>query len=473
MLPILNDEDDISTFNQQTAHIGTSFVGDNSTSTHFDSNQYNIPLNLGGPRYVCCFCGAQMWYEERKNKSRNERNPRFTMCCMEGKVSLPPFKQTPSLLATLLNYKGGRTAYKFRHNIRVYNSMFQFTSIGGKIDSEINRRLGPYVFKINGQNHHKIGSLLPVDGERSKFAQLYIYDTENEVSNRINALGYDVQQSGVEENIVKELMEMLDQTNQIVKAFRMAKERFKEPDYIPVKLRLIGARMNDGQQYTNLISSEVAALIVGDVDQLIDKRDIIIEHRSNGLRRISDLHPAFMPMQYPLLFPYGEDGFHLNIPYQKWNHTTKTKRGTVTAREFYVYMLQFRLNQGFTLFLGGKLFHQYITDAFTSVEGMRLDYNLRNQKKFRTEIFQGVVDAFTRGDTDGNMIGKRIILPASFTGGPRYYMQNYQDAMAICTYYGYPDLFITFTCNSRWPEIIAALKFIDGQRVEDRPDISW
>ncbi|EOX99032.1 Uncharacterized protein TCM_007660 [Theobroma cacao] len=249
-------------------------------------DQYNIPLNLGGPRYVCCFCGAQMWYEERKNKSRNERNPRFTMCCMEGKVSLPPFKQTPSLLATLLNYKGGRTAYKFRHNKRVYNSMFQFTSIGGKIDSEINRRPGPYVFKINGQNHHKIGSLLPVDGERPKFAQLYIYDTENEVSNRINALGYDVQQSGVEENIVKELMEMLDQTNQIVKAFRMAKERFKEPDYIPVKLRLIGARMNDGQQYTNLISSEVAALIVGDVDQLIDKRDIIIEHRSNALKFI-------------------------------------------------------------------------------------------------------------------------------------------------------------------------------------------
>lgn len=97
--------------------------------------------------------------------------------------------------------------------------------------------------------------MLPVDGERPRFAQLYIYDTENEVSNRINALGYDVQQSGVEENIVKELMEMLDQTNQIVKAFRMAKERFKEPDYIPVKLRLIGARMNDGQQYTNVISS--------------------------------------------------------------------------------------------------------------------------------------------------------------------------------------------------------------------------
>lgn len=69
------------------------------------ADQFNIPLNLCGPRYVCCFCGAQMWYEERKNKSRNERNPRFTMCCMEGKVSLPPFKQTPSLLATLLNYK--------------------------------------------------------------------------------------------------------------------------------------------------------------------------------------------------------------------------------------------------------------------------------------------------------------------------------------------------------------------------------
>lgn len=49
-------------------------------------------------------------------------------------------------------------------------------------------------------------------------------------------------------------------------------------------------------------------------------------------------------------------------------------------------------------------------------------------------------------------------------------IQNYQDAMAICRWAGYPDLFITFTCNPKWPEI---QRFVEkyGLRAEDRPDI--
>jgi hypothetical protein len=40
------------------------------------------------------------------------------------------------------------------------------------------------------------------------------------------------------------------------------------------------------------------------------------------------------------------------------------------------------------------------------------------------------------------------VLPGSFTGGMRYYVQHYQDAMAICRVHGGPDTFTTFTCNS-------------------------
>ncbi|CAH9052970.1 unnamed protein product [Cuscuta epithymum] len=49
-------------------------------------------------------------------------------------------------------------------------------------------------------------------------------------------------------------------------------------------------------------------------------------------------------------------------------------------------------------------------------------------------------------------------------------MQNYQDAMTICRWAGYPQLFITFTCNPRWPEII---RFVEqrGLHPNDRPDI--
>lgn len=66
--------------------------------------------------------------------------------------------------------------------------MLAFTSMGGKIDHDINSENGPYTFRIHGQNYHKIGSL-PAEGEMPYFAQLYIYDTSHEVQNRLNALG--------------------------------------------------------------------------------------------------------------------------------------------------------------------------------------------------------------------------------------------------------------------------------------------
>lgn len=47
-------------------------------------------------------------------------------------------------------------------------------------------------------------------------------------------------------------------------------------------------------------------------------------------------------------------------------------------------------------------------------------------------------------------------------------MQNYQDSMAIVCKYGKPDLFITFTCNPNWQEILDNLQ---GTKKEHRPDL--
>lgn len=48
--------------------------------------------------------------------------------------------------------------------------------------------------------------------------------------------------------------------------------------------------------------------------------------------------------------------------------------------------------------------------------------------------------------------------------------QVFLDAMAIVEALGAPAYFITFTCNPRWPEVLAAL--FPGQRSEDRPDVT-
>ncbi len=78
-------------------------------------------------------------------------------------------------------------------------------------------------------------------------------------------------------------------------------------------------------------------------------------------------------------------------------------------------------------------------------------------------------DAVQRGDTDACNVGRAIVLPSSFLGGPRHMHQLYQDAMAIVRKLGKPDLFITITCNPKWREIQEQL--LPGQAALDRPDL--
>ena len=77
-------------------------------------------------------------------------------------------------------------------------------------------------------------------------------------------------------------------------------------------------------------------------------------------------------------------------------------------------------------------------------------------------------DGIYNDDQRAPAIGRKILC-SSFQGGPRWYNAKFQDAMAIVREYGKPDLFITMTCNPKWPEIVNELR--PGQEPQDRPDI--
>ncbi|KAM3376292.1 hypothetical protein P3S68_015007 [Capsicum galapagoense] len=335
-----------------------------------------------------------------------------------GRVQLPLLREPPTYLKYLLGKESGKVGTNFRKNIRAYNSLFAFTSMGGRVDGSINRSKRPYVFRMSGQNYHHIGSLLPEIGKTPRFSQLYIYDTENEITNRMNCLW----QGDVDPKIVHALSEMLDEHN----------------NSIP-----------------NLHFS---------------CRDNIVEHRKKGLQRITDLHPNFMSMTYPLIHPFGEDGYRLGINLAEVNNKTQ-KRQNLSMREFYCFRIQKRLNEGPTLLLAGRLLQQYIVDAYMAIEEERFRHIRNNKKKLKVDLYSGLMDAIRLGDSDSSMIGKSIILPSSHTGGPRYRAQNYQDAMAICRWAGYLDLFLTFTCNRKWPEINEMLHLIGQHDDNNRVDI--
>ena len=270
--------------------------------------------------------------------------------------------------------------------------------------------------------------------------------------------------------IVGDIQNMLDENNVLVQSFRMVKEKINQENQPNVSLRLLGKRTRDGRTYNLPSVSEVAVLVVGDFDEALGDRDIIVETQSRQLQRISELHPSYLGLQYPLLFAYGEDGYKEDIGFSNCRNSSSTRRKKVSPKEYFSYRLHERIGECNIIFYSRRLFQQFIVDAYTMIECGRLRFIRSNQKKLRAEMYNGLAEAVLRGETDGSNHGKRVILPSSFVGGARYMIQNYQDAMSICRWFGYPNLFITFTCNPKWPEII---RFVEskGLKSEHRPDI--
>lgn len=263
---------------------------------------------------------------------------------------------------------------------------------------------------------------------------------------------------------------MLYENNILAKSFRMARDRFKEEDYHDYTLRLISERGRKGT-HSMPSASEVAALVVKDPTEESVGRDIVVEYKDMVPKRISEIHPKFMSMQYPLLFTYGEDGYALEIPYKEKEGLTYG-REFVTMLEYHAYYLQQRPEQLMALLMSGQLSLQFWVDVWTCIEQNRLNWISNNQGKLRTDLYNGLQDAIERGDTRTEQVEKRIVLPSSFTGSRRNKAQNFQDAMAICRWAKYPDIFITFTCNPKWPKIQYMLDEAGGgQKPADRPDI--
>ncbi|KAK1383270.1 hypothetical protein POM88_021005 [Heracleum sosnowskyi] len=117
-------------------------------------------------------------------------------------------------------------------------------------------------------------------------------------------------------------------------------------------------------------SDEVAVVLVGsssnttpDWDIIVERkkppdRDIIVEANKDVFQRVSYIHPKLMALQYPLLFPLGEDGYHDKIPKQSANLPNLKDSDMISMKTYYSYRFQIRDNEAMTPRLGGRLFQQ-------------------------------------------------------------------------------------------------------------------
>ncbi|CAK9291044.1 unnamed protein product [Gordionus sp. m RMFG-2023] len=405
---------------------------------------------------ICAFCNVKMWNGEKLSKS-SCRNIQFSTCCLNGKVFLSKISQLPPNLLRL--FTGNHcSSFHFLTNIRAYNAALSFTSLGININNNLsNSRSGNYTFQINGQVHHRISSLLPTLGETPKFAQLYIHDSINEIENRHNQVPF------LDRCLLMELQDIVHTYNPFASQFLRVSSMIATG--VPnISLNLKSTPNFDVRYCNKPTSSEIAVLLPGDGSDHIAHRDIILKTLSGPLRRINELHSSYDPLQYVLLFPRGDIGYHPSIHYR--NSTNKY----VTCREYYTYRFMVRQDDENVILRSKRLFHQFIVDSYAKQKTLRLNFIRNNQSKLRAELYQGIHDSILEGDTNADNLGRRIILPSSFTGGSRRHMhQLYQDAMAIVRCFGKPSLFITFTCNPKWDEIMREL--FPHQTPNDHPDL--
>ncbi|GJR79974.1 hypothetical protein Tco_0150759 [Tanacetum coccineum] len=259
--------------------------------------------HIGNCVHSCQHCGALFWFEERLKNTPTGARPRYNRCCRTGRVALRTYQIYPEYIKMLLNDR------HFLENIRAYNQMFSMTSLGVNIDESINNGRGPYVFKISGQLYHWIGSLCPADGDPPRFLQLYIYDTDNEVDNRLTHFGGD--SSVLRRDIVEGLIDLLDTHNALVQLFRTAREKFQDNHIPNFKVRLynvIGAR-----EYELPTGDMLGAIVYETGPDNVMDYDIMLETRSGYPQRVNKLHASYMSLQFPLLFIYGEDGYSKDL----------------------------------------------------------------------------------------------------------------------------------------------------------------
>ncbi|XP_027171707.1 uncharacterized protein LOC113771310 [Coffea eugenioides] len=427
----------------------------------------------------CQYCGAKRFYLEPP-----------TFCCSKGEISIVA-PRMPYALKRLFTENDEESEH-FRKLARTYNNNLAFTAFAAKYDSELTKNTkGVYTFRVQGQVYHFLNGLSE-STDRSSGIQLYIFDTDEQLKRRVASC------DKLRETTLRLLMDILSE-NPYARFFKDLRD---VPNINNFNIALNCYPALDQRVYNLPSTSQVAAIWTESDDQSLDKQaHILVYTHSNTSYRIQHYYGCYDPLQYPLLFPRGESGWHhgikrvykrkrgddlcedeINIDPSSVEHSSdlidlerraadrgKKEEYTVSAREYYCYRFQIRDNDESMLLHTLRLLQQFSVDGYVKIETSRLDFQRKRQNDIRTEILEGVIDSLSVGQTEGSKVGRKVILPASFIGGPRDMRRRYLDAMALVQKYGKPDIFLTMTCNPMWKEIQDNLQFTE--KPQDRPDL--
>ncbi|KAI8540035.1 hypothetical protein RHMOL_Rhmol09G0230200 [Rhododendron molle] len=361
---------------------------DESTNIGVDpqANRYLNRHYLGRMDVSCFHCKALHWMGEKLANS-SLIHPFFGTCCLQGKIKLPSLI-APSLALQELYDGNDERSKSFRHHTREYNATNAFTSLGAKLDTRVLNGRGPLSFTIHGELRHRTGSLLPQPGHEAIYSQLYIYDPESALNARNNRNPH------LRRDVFKTIQDCLLTFNPFPEKFLRAFEILNQSESVGQNLPafLHYSSSTDRRRYNLPTADEIAIILPGDGTEKSGMRDIVLHLRgNNGLMQVNECHPVYLPLHYVLLFPRGELGWEPEM--RHWDVRSKqytNKR--LTQMEFYSFRLFQRNSEYSTILRAGKLFQEFIVDAWAATEQNRLNFHRLNQGKIRSELYQDLAN---------------------------------------------------------------------------------
>ena len=393
----------------------------------------------------------------------------FSDCCSHGSVKLQPMSTFPKDLYDMFNGSHVLSNDFFQH-IRSYNNSLSFASFNANLVNFSLRHPGPYCFKIQGQIYYQINTALyPSENESPSHGQLFIIDPKEATDIRMENISYlNYQTLEILDKIIRE-------NNLFAKSYEMMNQEIRnqqsllnDDDTVPELQLLFSLKPGtDRNRYNFQRTNEVAAIFSTTADGEIPEAYVPIRNKNTKiLQCVSTMDPNVEPWIYPLFYPYGTQGWHRNL--KRTNTNNNNRR--VSRLAYIKYQVAIRSTDFNAFILGKRLFQQYVVDSYVKIEKDRIQYCKDHQKEIKPDTYKGLHDYMQNSTNDINgQIGKTVILPSTFIGSPRHMQQCYQDAMAIINNKGKPDIFLTMTCNPKWPEIQENLLL--GQQPCDISDI--
>ena len=440
-------------------------------------------------------CNAQFYKSEAK-PFRKGRWP----CCSAGE---PPVSRLPSAdarLDGLVPNELKEMHTKSALGMQLYDCSRQLNHMFSLASAELNYTKGgdATIIRIQGRIHRYCSAAAkPPPGVAPAFAQLYFVGDEQ---TDLRA----AQHSKVARSCIEYVYGVLKQHNQFVKDTLAGAQQLLDDDAEAEFEVLYDAKRIPPSVHKGTMQAPggrpghvgVIGLVSDDYEKNPNKasdRAVVMNKASNKkTQRIRYDNPNFDPLHFPLLFPTAMSGW------DRLNTTTASDGGAPPVNETCLDFQKARLTQRFNtrdgsgvrpsdmnddqirqrnithqehLFTSGRAFQEFVIEAYTKVLDNNCEAIEQDSMQEKLIRYRTTAGACRTAKTNGvTKIGsKRVICPKSMIGSPADFRSRYNDSMKLIQLRGKPDLFITMTTNSHWPEIQREL--LPGEKWENRPDL--